>query len=695
MLIKFSRKIVCIWVALVVLCVCFGCSFKVFCTAGYDMEVLVRLAIAADPKLQALRAKLALQQVKRKQALEAIKDIRKKESTVRFSLLLSIKLPEKHGLPKEADLLTKVATIDDETRRLRYAIEDRELEVALKTRLAFLKLYGLQEQIKSGSLDLDSESANLAKMQALLACNHAKPADITLLQSTIDKKTRSLATLKLSLEREAEKLRTLSGVSAVGALLQNPLATCVIPRGQREKMIEFAMAHRRDVREAEAERALAIVALNAIWGVYCSQWGGAVGPLSAYVNSANPINWDVLIPQYEQFLTTVDRPWAPVFKIRIIFFTIRIPMEWFKREFDGTRYFEDEKYMLLEVLQRKEAAIRDEAILKADVRESLTSSYDALMALHKAYCGSVEICGRVKRSYEMVKTKNLVGQATFEEIAQAKEEYDQAQMDVFAALIAYNESLAALDKETCGWIAAFKKGESVLVDIVGSGNSSGVERPRFAIRDNIDSLQSVLWLTIPDGYETKATHYDVVVDGYSIGGGKTELSEQLIFLPPEITGCCEPQVRLFANDKVLDAATFSGAEQSGELLFKVAETKAALAQEAAKDQRKAELFAADQQEEVQLGTYQWAGFGSGGLPLTELSLCLDDEKAKTFKVFVEQDGKAFTIDRYCPLDEQAVLPVQFAKRPEDLKATLYDANKRQIDTVRFDKSGGVFALRAE
>ena len=76
-------------------CVVFNLFCNYFCCKSFAASVMTvkraaKLAIANDSTLNSINTKMSFQYIKRKQAQEAIADIRKKERTVRFSLLFNI-----------------------------------------------------------------------------------------------------------------------------------------------------------------------------------------------------------------------------------------------------------------------------------------------------------------------------------------------------------------------------------------------------------------------------------------------------------------------------------------------------------------------------------------------------------------------------------------------------------------------------
>ncbi len=87
----------------------------VFAATRISLDKAIQLAIHNSDALEEIKLDLLKKIIwKRQQAVEGLRDIRKKESTVRFSLLFSISFPEKHAMPKEIELIMKIPKIDHE-----------------------------------------------------------------------------------------------------------------------------------------------------------------------------------------------------------------------------------------------------------------------------------------------------------------------------------------------------------------------------------------------------------------------------------------------------------------------------------------------------------------------------------------------------------------------------------------------------
>ena len=100
--------------SLLIITFIFSSSNSLAASRKLTIDEVRKLSQENSEGLQSVIIDKIKKEIELKQAYDGIRDIRKKESTVRFSLLFNIKFPEKHGMPKEIELIMKVPTIQNE-----------------------------------------------------------------------------------------------------------------------------------------------------------------------------------------------------------------------------------------------------------------------------------------------------------------------------------------------------------------------------------------------------------------------------------------------------------------------------------------------------------------------------------------------------------------------------------------------------
>lgn len=378
---KFNNIAVCSYILMNMFSDCF--SVEVYANSPFStltVEQAKKLAVAKDQKLYAINTKRSFQYIKRKAAQESIANVRKKESTIRFSLLFNIKWPEKHGLPKELDLITKIPKIDAETTLLKEEAKNRQREVEEKVEKCLIKSYCLQEAIDTAKKNKELLEKDILKLESGILTGAATSEDLEASKKSYEEAKENLMLLYQDFEKSTCKLSDMIGIDvSQGYSFENPLTTLTIPREKLKDMVDYAMNNRYDVFQAESTKKLACRKVDEIFAICKDQHGSKANQLEQEVRSTGSIDYDNFLKKYENYLTNIDEPWSGAYKIWLLFFVIKIPKEWFKGEYSGTRYLEDEKYALPEALLERDDARRQENILKNSVKESLQDEYESIV----------------------------------------------------------------------------------------------------------------------------------------------------------------------------------------------------------------------------------------------------------------------------------------------------------------------------
>lgn len=285
-----------------------------------------------------------------------------------------------------------------------------------------------------------------------------------------------------------------------------------------------------------------------------------------------------------------------------------------------------------------------------------------------------------------MKIKNLFKTATYEETHSAKDDYDMAQKEVRSTLESLNNLLAVLDRDTCGWVSQYKKGQDILNVNTTAGNSLGIPKPHYLIQNNIEDLQSVFTLTIPEESKISATDYELWVDDLRVGQ-RQAIDKPLIVLPIETTGLKTVIVKLYRDNEFVDEANFDGLETSGDLDFKVQAAKNNLVAQAAENELKKSLLAEETEEVKKIGSYLLDEFDNiNGVTLDRFSVKDVPNNVAFFKVYVTNGAETgyFTDDNMTPIGKEVLkLDVMFNDISK-IRVVLYDSNKTEPFRTRLD-----------
>lgn len=283
--------------------------------------------------------------------------------------------------------------------------------------------------------------------------------------------------------------------------------------------------------------------------------------------------------------------------------------------------------------------------------------------------------------------------ATYSEVKAAKEEYDLSQKETNTALENYNDLIATLDKDTCGWVTQFKKGTNILNVNTESGDSLGIPKAHYLVEDSIQDLQSKFTLTIPEETNIKASYYELWVEGLRIGE-RLPVTTPMIVLPVEIKGLKTVTVKLYDDDGLfIDEAEFDGLETSGDLNFKIQVAKNDIKAKEQNEELKASLMDESDEKSSQkqeVGNYFIEEFlADGGIELSKFKVSELPDNIAYFSVYVENDGVTKLADNnLIPISREIVkLKIFFAKESE-VRVVLYDSNRNKLFLTKLDPVNG-------
>lgn len=508
------------------------------------------------------------------QAKDAIKETRKKESTVRFNLLFNIQWPEKHAMPKEIELMTKVPEIETEIKNITKELEDIWLTEQEKAENYYINIYGYDQKSKIGQAILDEMNQSLTKMKNKLKVGQANSEDIASLEKKIKAQEQEIANSLKNIDRYKEKLSDLVGFDLTGYVFQNPLKKTDISRDKLDSLVKYSLNNDFNVLKTKNLENIARQSVNEIYNIYGKKWGNKIKTIESEVVKNTEVDLEVLLDKYNDLLRQIDKPWEGSYTINLLFFKIRIPKEWFKKEYDGQRYFDGEKYSIVVAIKDREEAIAQTKSAEKDLVNSIKDSFEVIKDMWNVYITSVESEKQAQKEYDKVYFKNQLGQASYDEVDMAKSNLETAKITTLDNLLNYNLQLSSFNKLTCGAIGALLENESLFLSAVKTGNSvleleeilqSEENAIIYYINKSIDQKKTNFGLQVLEGFPEEITHYELLTPEKVLIAKKTAIDKTISMFPLEYEGSTEILVRLYNNDEFVNEATIDTLASRGRL----------------------------------------------------------------------------------------------------------------------------------
>ena len=285
------------------------------------------MALANSDSYNRIKSRISLKEVSYKQAVKSIQLKIKNKTTFRWSPLLSFKFPEKLNFEDESSMVYKPAQIQNEITNLKHDLTDEVFGVYENTEQAFLKVYVYQETVLFEEERIKELEKTLEKNKGRLLLGLATQADVEAIEKRLETEKQKLAQDKKSFENAKSKLSDLINMDiSTKYSFVEPYITGEIPRSELNALVKYTLANDQSYYEAKMATQLALLQLDANYGLLKEQYGSKINLISSYiqqVKNGQKIDSAAFKLSYDKFLTEIDRPWQGNW--RILF--IKIPFE--------------------------------------------------------------------------------------------------------------------------------------------------------------------------------------------------------------------------------------------------------------------------------------------------------------------------------------------------------------------------------
>lgn len=537
-----------------------------------SLSLAERLAYANSTEYASLKRKLDLAKIRYTQSVKTIRMKEKNQKTFRWSPLLSFKFPESPTLEDESQYNYKPLELQSEIDSIRHELDSCIYGVYEKVALGFVTAYQLQETIDYNEERLEECKKTLAKNRVRLLTGQATRTDIERMEAKISTMEATIAADRRSFLSAAGRLSDLMDLDVTeGWSFASPFVTVDLGRSELDRLITYTLEHDDEFYKTRQAKANGLLELDTNYELMSKKYGsGTMNYIDSFINQARrgeKIDSTAFKTAFTQLLEKADAPWNG--KKRILF--IRIPKLWFKGSTDGQRYVEDEPYVLYENALEYLNLVKEEQQAKNDLTNQVTESYETYISTRNTWELLVKSSGDKQAELKRARTKNLMGELTYEEYADIQEEYEQMQLDIIEAQAAYSEAIFSLDCLTCGAVTAYMTGSNARMDASGGGNSYVVSEDTEGVYYYIHSLVSdnlfELGITVPEDFEISISDYELWVDGTQVGE-RTPAAKTLRHLALDLDETEQVYIRLYDGDTFLDDCEIDPSQYTGLLTIR-------------------------------------------------------------------------------------------------------------------------------
>lgn len=518
-----------------------------------SLEEAQRLAIANSENYRKIQNKIELQEIKYAAAVKSIRMKRKNMATFRWTPLLSFKFPEKPTLADEYEWQYKPLQISCVIQELTHQLEDEKIASREKVTQVFVETYICQEKIAFYEECLEAAQDTLQRGMMRLALGEAKQADIDKMEQKVSRLTTELALQMRTFENNKSRLSGLIDLDVTSDyLFLEPLVDADIPRDILDELVEYTLARDHEYYDIRLETQLSLSSFNMVRSMMENKYGRRMNPVQPFIQQAlngEKIDSSAFKKAYNQMLVDIDSPWEGSY--RILF--IRFPKEWFKGAVDGSRYVEDDPYVLYTEALEYADALREQKSAGEELTQRVRDDFETIKTAQIAYEDAVRAFEELAEDLEKGTQLNRIGSMTYEELSDIQAEYEEQELARLELLGEYSKLLYAYDRLTCGGITAYLEGTDINMTAARGGNSYLADEVKgtayyyieYAVQDNLFRLG----VSIPEDYSIDITAFELYVNGEKVGD-RTEVTEYLEHLGLELDNTESVQLHLYNGDEL-------------------------------------------------------------------------------------------------------------------------------------------------
>lgn len=640
------------------------------CTTAAEKELTLQdirtLAVENSTGLQNTKIDLVKKQIELRQAKEGIADTIKKETTIRFSLLFNIQFPEKHGMPKEIELLTKVPEIENDIAILNEKKKSESLKSQTSGEQSYYDVLLAQHNEQTIEKRLEELKQSRETMDRQVKLAKAKKTDLEYIEDSI-----------ASLEKEREKniilqndkQTKLAGIlgkeNFLGYHVSEEILQTSFNRTQLEEITNYALQHDFELYQKRQARILAEKETDVVMGIYKNVYSKYMTDVESYIkNHENiKIDYEEFIARYQTTLDNIDSPWYGSYVINLIFFKIYIPKEWFKGEYSGTRYMEDEKYQLFLTLVERDKAREEEKQTEKQLKENIQTAYTTLKTIESSIQQMENNLEQSEIRYSEKLEDNRKGIVLFTELESARESLYQQQQSLYETKIDYAKALSSFNNQTAGYVNHYLGIAEIEEENYQIGESIMGEAT-WHIKTNITDYNFLFSVSIPEEYGVDS--YQLYYEGTAIGE-KTPITETLTHLAVTYGNSTMLTAYFYEGNQLKYTAEIQGLQYDGTFIMKPAEGTAPVVQQ--KQQQQVGVWNIQQEDSLRyqfsVVTQQYAydsydlmandvviGSANKGeqivtlqlyfSPISNLQVRLKKEGRELAKLYLQQDNTLWT-----------------------------------------------------
>ncbi len=407
-----------------------------------DIREAIDRAQKLDEDMVQARADVKIKQVEWTQALHAVIGQSLKDQSL---------FAKPHSLSKDIDIGMKIPTAAKQLKNAQMALENKQRSVAYDTKMLYLN--AVQAGINADAAQEKRDAADAARKETETKVKF-RLADPEQLKAAEDALQNAESQLKLA--GLAYKNAKIALGKKVGMNLDEGYRFSVEPQytvlTQDAMWAFYQHAAQSDYAwfQVREDRKLAETKASLTKRLYSAKFSSRALKIIESMYQEKPVNYDLFLAQYDQFLDQVKKDWEG-----FIYIIFPFPKVIFQGEFDGSRYFDDIKYSLPVSMMELDKAKLKEQDAQAALDAKVKKSYLDAKTAEENYAKALQDLDAKKKDLQTKQTRFGYRLLSRDALDQAAQDTATAEAAVKSAMFSYLSALYTLDNDTSGGVEPY------------------------------------------------------------------------------------------------------------------------------------------------------------------------------------------------------------------------------------------------
>ena len=675
---RWKKRIISIalcWAVLISALITFPSMDTEAATKSLSIATAIKLAIRNSDEYEQAQMKVDSKNAERESAIKSLKLRKKNMSTFRWSPLLKIKFPQKPDLATASEFQFKPVQLAGEIQVAKRKVQDVIYKITEKVNNLYVEIVTLQETNAFNEKKYETLLDGIEHNKERLKMGEASQSDIDRQQKKADTLSQTLSRDRRTLEANLKKLSNMIGLDVTtGYTFERPYVEATIKRSMLGDLTTYTEDRDATYYEACIAAVTARMELNTNYSLMKSKYRKDIKMIARYVNDAlggRKISSRAFKNAYKKFLEKIDSYWKG--KKRICLF-IKIPKIWMKGSLDGTRYIEDDPYVLYQNALDYVSARKDEAAAKAELDQSVEDAFNNYINVRNSYQKYLSDIAEEELKIKQYEVKNRMGYMSLSEYEDAVDEYEELQNSMLETMKTYTQTLYSFDRLTCGGVSALLSGTDPELQVAEVGESY-VEKDeavaQYFLKPVIQRELFELSLYIPDEFPIEITHFELWCDDQQVGE-RTEVGGTIRHLALTKDNVETVKIRLYNGNEFIDDCVIDPNDENGILNIVTA-------------------LNINKEETGVVGSFLTTTSEVTGL-MTITFTALESEGIRYYRVLAE-NGKALGSGEKAPIDEGFKHLGLVSSDLGQLTIEFYDASGSLLYTGYMDADSGTLKKR--